>query len=1155
MKLFYMLMFFLVIPFGFAQDWIIDGNKVYFEDNNVYISAEPHTTIGSGTVINTIVSKQFTGLVDIAYGFNSETSTPTKPRYLGTSLNYYTCAGDIAFNSTHFMCTITNSTNPQGITYTHHYDGGDIPSKTAWWEVPQWKPLTAFEKIKYNYDNKDTWYIIKDVPVTAGQENKIKFQLNVNGDGKYDIALKRSSLSISQAIQQNEFYILDPWHINGSSTLLDNLILYHTFDDDDVSGTNVLDVHTQTLNGTKDGVNDPAQNESGKYNESVKFDSSNTEEISIPDDSRMSVTSAFDDITFSIWFNKSNSNAQSLFTKGTTSGTREYYLRNDGTATYFVYVNLASATQCIVSGAHSTTNDGEFHHYIGIISGTGGNCTLYLDGVNEGSDTIASFGGDSPSNLMLGSQWSSGQYFDGIIDEFAMWDRVLTSDEIQSLYNGTSGQYPWNGVSTGDTTPPSLTSQQVFNTTNQTAGLGWIANETHNATLWWGTDYTSYSNHQNFTTSVLATNYTITGLTDNTLYYYNITLTDGAGNPSYWGEYNFTTNLTSSITQITLHPLNSSLENIGNFNQSTLLATEYVNLTLYINTTKTISSYYLNYTAGGSGACATGNKQSLLCYNYTNAQPNKWIQYINNTNTNTFDGTTGNQGDSINLYENNKYITYIIDEHYNPNIIKHYEALYNFSDVKYQTGNSQRITKNNEICIDINSKTELDQYKFDLRVQVTGTPTQPLELWVSNQTCNTTTGGQLIGLKTASELQDNGEKFRIIPTKEQIEDINEIQSFILRTDEPNPTKYYALKTYLHTAPGYIPNWFYSTDSGASFTRSSDGYETEANINSFSSSPNPTTFNYLLGVTFTDNTTLNYEGNFTWNINATQQYPPLSNINEPRDQANVTTPIQFNITISDPNNDPLNGTMTAYRPNGTLYKVIATNLNESNTTFLYNGTLVYEYYVVLEVCDLLSCTNSTKTYNPSLIPDIIPPNLEYTNTFFLTNQSVLVDWLSNESVNVTILYGTDFNNYSGRYDSKDFYIGFNETLTGLTNSTLYYYNLSLFDVAGNPSYWGPFNFTTLDTVIPPNITTTPTNIDLTAFTNRLTVFFITFLWGIFWFFGVGIKSEEGQLRVYSLIFQTFFGIAAGILWIPINILIALPIMAVSAITLLLAYIEK
>lgn len=58
-------------------------------------------------------------------------------------------------------------------------------------------------------------------------------------------------------------------------------------------------------------------------------------------------------------------------------------------------------------------------------------------GTNTGTDTYFKMGGDPGDN----------RFVDGMIDEFGVWSRVLTSSEITELYNSGDGlQYPFTDV-------------------------------------------------------------------------------------------------------------------------------------------------------------------------------------------------------------------------------------------------------------------------------------------------------------------------------------------------------------------------------------------------------------------------------------------------------------------------------------------------------------------------------------------------------------------------------------------------------------------------------------------------------------------------------------------------------------------------------------
>ena len=53
-----------------ADNWVIDGDKVVYEDENVYMDASPHTLASSGWVTFRYRTKQVSGDMDVVFGFN-----------------------------------------------------------------------------------------------------------------------------------------------------------------------------------------------------------------------------------------------------------------------------------------------------------------------------------------------------------------------------------------------------------------------------------------------------------------------------------------------------------------------------------------------------------------------------------------------------------------------------------------------------------------------------------------------------------------------------------------------------------------------------------------------------------------------------------------------------------------------------------------------------------------------------------------------------------------------------------------------------------------------------------------------------------------------------------------------------------------------------
>jgi hypothetical protein len=94
-------------------------------------------------------------------------------------------------------------------------------------------------------------------------------------------------------------------------------------------------------------------------------------------------------------------------------------------------------------------NDLNWHHFLATANNT--TLNVYVDGVRV--PNALTVGGDAVMNSLVhighwpGGYYQSGQsgfpylrYYDGNIDEAAMWNRVLTSTEIANLYNDGNGR-------------------------------------------------------------------------------------------------------------------------------------------------------------------------------------------------------------------------------------------------------------------------------------------------------------------------------------------------------------------------------------------------------------------------------------------------------------------------------------------------------------------------------------------------------------------------------------------------------------------------------------------------------------------------------------------------------------------------------------------
>lgn len=148
-----------IVPLVSAYE--IDGDHVIEENDDVYLETFPHTfTMPNQTVTHCLVAKQYTGQIDVAFGFDTDDVVPSGAMY----------------------------------------NGKDISG--------------MFDKTVRDYMGMDTWHYIKNVSVEAGETYCIDVRMNVlrPSSGKYFMCIKPSSQTISQAVAAGNFYCSDPWY-------------------------------------------------------------------------------------------------------------------------------------------------------------------------------------------------------------------------------------------------------------------------------------------------------------------------------------------------------------------------------------------------------------------------------------------------------------------------------------------------------------------------------------------------------------------------------------------------------------------------------------------------------------------------------------------------------------------------------------------------------------------------------------------------------------------------------------------------------------------------------------------------------------------------------------------------------------------------------
>lgn len=223
-------------------------------------------------------------------------------------------------------------------------------------------------------------------------------------------------------------------------SLLTNLISYWKLDE--ASG-NALDAH-----GSNDLTDtNTVGSATGKISNARDFENGSNQYFTHADSSDLSTGDI--DFSFSFWMNpESFPSFESVFTKDDFSGNREYGSYYDTSANrlkFYVFGFVGGGffveVACNNFGAMSA---GTWYHVVCWHDSVNDQIGI---AINAGTADTAScpngcIDGTAPFRIgQLGGGATNS--FDGLIDEFGFWKRVLTSQERTDLYNGGAGlAYP-----------------------------------------------------------------------------------------------------------------------------------------------------------------------------------------------------------------------------------------------------------------------------------------------------------------------------------------------------------------------------------------------------------------------------------------------------------------------------------------------------------------------------------------------------------------------------------------------------------------------------------------------------------------------------------------------------------------------------------------
>ena len=239
--------------------------------------------------------------------------------------------------------------------------------------------------------------------------------------------------------------------ISAQAALIDGLQSYWKFDESSGSAADAHGPNTLTNNNTIPYV-------AAKINNGADLESGSTQYFNAADSASLSFTS---DMSWSFWIKpESEAGDPVIIQKWGAAGQRAYYVQLRFSVNKVRLGTSAGGTtlnEGDVTVPAFTTDGTTWYHVVVAYTASAGTFDVYTQGVNRGtSDAVDTSLADGTSNFVFGMYNEGGgnsNFYDGVLDEAGAWNKVLTSGEVTSLYNGGNGlAYPLTEAEVGGVT-------------------------------------------------------------------------------------------------------------------------------------------------------------------------------------------------------------------------------------------------------------------------------------------------------------------------------------------------------------------------------------------------------------------------------------------------------------------------------------------------------------------------------------------------------------------------------------------------------------------------------------------------------------------------------------------------------------------------------
>jgi hypothetical protein len=320
--------------------------------------------------------------------------------------------------------------------------------------------------------------------------------------------------------------------------LTDNLVAYYKLDE--TSGTTVYDA-LGNHNGTNNGA---TINQAGKIGKAYDFERSESDYISLGNFMYNNLQNT--SYSISVWFKlESIGNYQAIIlNRGNSDRHTGIWVSNTNKIRITMYAGGSPALD--VSGS-TTINTGQWYNIV-LVYNRGTGVYAYLNGHSEISQSTSSNYLIESGETAIGRKGiDSTDYFDGMIDDVAIFSRALSPTEVTELYNSGDGRtYPFVSI-------PTVTTDSVSSISTSSATVyGEVVSDNGSTITERGICYSKTSSPTISDSKVTTTGTTgefscvLSSLDEDTTYYAKAYAINSEGT-GYGDEINFTTEKVTSL--------------------------------------------------------------------------------------------------------------------------------------------------------------------------------------------------------------------------------------------------------------------------------------------------------------------------------------------------------------------------------------------------------------------------------------------------------------------------------------------------------------------------------------------------------------------------------------------------------------------------------